>query len=216
MPRWIWIALFLWLALDTKEARAFRIGMINRNYQHCMINRNYRHCMTDRSYQHGVRYTFKLPRTQFDLAKQHIHTPEHVAAAPHLRGLPCVRIVGADPPTCYSNHAMVRFNYTSFLGPGQACMFTARPDECNLFLTDAQARPLFLVRLAVAPDPDNPRGHLLFVYGEFLRPPTWIQGMLAPAFLRAHATEDRALYGRRVPGEDMNLRQYRAMVLQIN
>ena len=168
-----------------------------------------------RAFTPPLHYAFKLPRTAYALGQHHIHSPEHLAAA-HLPLLPGLRLLWTAPPTRFSGHTMVSFNFTTPLGPGRACMFTARPDECRLYLTDAAGRPLFLARLAVAPDPDSPRGHVLRAHGEFLREPTWLQRLLAPAFIRAHAAvaaaEARALWGYRVPDEDANLRAYRSMV----
>ena len=158
-----------------------------------------------------MHYSFKIPRTSYELGQHHIHSPEHLAATQILT-LPCFRLLGTTPPRRVGNHTMVSFDYTTPLGPGRACLFTARPNECNVFLTDAQQNPFFLARLAVAPDPENPRGHFLHAHGEFLREPTWLQRTLAPAFMQAHAAEIRAHWGFLVPAEDANLRAYRSAV----
>lgn len=158
-----------------------------------------------------MRYSFKFPHTSYELGQRHIHSPEHLATS-HLLTLPCFRLVETVPPTRFGNHTMVSFDYATLLGTGRAYMFTARPQECNVYLTDTREQPFFLARLAVSPDPDSPRGHVLRAHGEFLREPTWLQRTLAPAFIQAHAAEIRAHWGFLVPAQDPNLRAYRSSV----
>ena len=157
-------------------------------------------------------YTFRIPRVPLELGRRHIHTPEHLAAT-HRMTLPHLRILETRQPLRVGNYTMITFDFSTLFGNGRATMFSCDPGLSHLFLLDSGRSPLFLARLAVGPDPENPHGHVVRAQGEFLRPPTWLERALAPAFFSLHAAENSLIFGYHVPGEDANLRAYRLAVL---
>lgn len=161
---------------------------------------------------YALHYTFRIPHVPFELGRRHIHAPEHLATV-HRLSLPRLRLVETHPPRRVENYTVVSFEYATLLGAGRATMFASDPSVSHVFLADARRAPLFLARLAVAPDPENPHGHIVRAQGEFLRPPTWLERTLAPAFLNVHGLENGCVFGYQVPAEDPNLRAYRLAVL---
>lgn len=159
-----------------------------------------------------IHYTFKLPHVPFELGQRNIHTPEHLGRT-HQLTIPFFHLLDARPPRRVGDCMLVTFNFTTLLGKGRVSMFTNNPCQSNLFLVDQRQNPFFLARLAVERDPENPRGHLLHANGEFLRPPTWLERTLAPAFLNLHALENWMIWSYHVPDQDHNLRIYRTAVL---
>lgn len=159
-----------------------------------------------------MHYQVRLPHIPFELGQRHIHTPEHLGLT-HSLSVPHFRLLKTSPPKRSSNCTLVTFEYATLFGRGRGCMFTGSPSESNVYIQDTESRPLFLARLAVAPDPETRQGHYLRVYGEFLRPTCWLQELVARAFLDVHAVESRLIFGHYIPQQDPNLRDYRSTVL---
>ena len=159
-----------------------------------------------------MRYQIKLPYIPFELGQRHIHTPEHLGLT-HCLTVPHFRVLRTTPPTRSQNCTLIRFEYDTLFGRGQGCMFTSSPSQSNVFIQGTDDRPLFLARLSVEPDPDSPRGHVFRACGEFLRPSTWTQELIARGFLDVRAIQARLIYGHYIPQQDPNLRDYRSAVL---
>lgn len=161
------------------------------------------------SYSHHV---FKLPHVPFELGQRNIHTPEHLGMT-HQLTIPHFSLKETSPPRRIGNYMLVTFNFTTLFGQGRASMFSNDPSQSNLFFVDACNNPFFLARLVVDRDPENPRGHILRASGEFLRKSSWLERMLAPAFLNLHSLENWMIWSYYVPNCDQNLRVYRTAVL---
>lgn len=159
-----------------------------------------------------MHYRISLPHIPFALGQRIIHTPEHLGLS-HCPLVPRFKLLQTSPPKRSSNCTLIAFEYSTLFGRGRGCMFTGSPSESNVFVQDGDNRPLFLARLSVAPDPDSRRGHLFSACGEFLRPPTWAEQVIARAFLNVQVVKARILLGSYIPQQDPNLREYRTSVL---
>jgi hypothetical protein len=159
-----------------------------------------------------MHYHIRLPHTPFELGQRHIHTPEHLGLT-HCPTVPHFRTLRTAPPQRWQNCTLVRFEYDTLFGSGVGCMFSDSPSESNIFIQGPDKRPLFLARLSVTPDPDSSRGHVFRAYGEFLRPASWLEEVIARGFLNVHSLRGRLIFGQYLPQQDPNLRRYRSSVL---
>jgi hypothetical protein len=159
-----------------------------------------------------IHHTFKLPHVPFELGQRNIHTPEHLGVT-HQMTIPLFHLQDTCPPRRVGDYMLVTFNFTTLFGKGRVSMFSNNPSQSNLFLVDSQNNPYFLARLAVQRDDENPRGHILYASGEFLRPSTWLERTLVPVFLNLHSMENWMIWSYQVPNSDHNLRIYRTAIL---
>ena len=155
-------------------------------------------------------HTFTFGSVPYEQGVRHIHCPEHIQNA-HGLTMPGFRITQTHPPQPAGAGAIVAFSYKTVFGRGQARMFTDDRSKSNVCLFDRDDNPFFMANLEVFPE--GLHGHRVVVRGQFFRPPTWLQAMLAPSYLNMHLLEDQFFWAYSVAREDPNLRQYRRRVL---